>query len=83
MKRNQDNKLKKDHDLKSGKKKDNLSFQKSKLTTQLNALKNTLSLFNTKFEENENKIKKLREKNTHALNTEDQEKQKLNKRLIQ
>ena len=73
-----DNKLKKDHDLKSlERKKDNLSFQKSKLTTQLNALKNTLSLFNTKFEENENKIKKLREKNTHALNTEDQEKTKI------
>lgn len=73
-----DNRLKKDHDLKSlERKKDNLSFQKSKLTTQLNALKNTLSLFNTKFEENENKIKKLREKNTHALNTEDQEKTKI------
>lgn len=77
-----DNKLKKDHDLKSlERKKDNLSFQKSKLTTQLNALKNTLSLFNTKFEENENKIKKLREKNTHALNTEDQEKTKIKEEI--
>ncbi|KAL6449540.1 hypothetical protein SBY92_004454 [Candida maltosa Xu316] len=77
-----DNKSKKDNDVKSlERSKDKLTFQKSKLTTQLNSLKNSLALFNTKFQENENKLKKLQERNNSALINEDQERSKVQEEI--
>ncbi|RCK63941.1 hypothetical protein Cantr_10459 [Candida viswanathii] len=78
-----DNKLKKDNDVKTLEKcKDKLTFKKSKLITQLNTLKNSLALFNTKFQERETKLKKLRERNALALASEDQERSKINQEIV-
>ncbi|EGW32353.1 uncharacterized protein SPAPADRAFT_153168 [Spathaspora passalidarum NRRL Y-27907] len=77
-----DNKVKKDQDVKSlERSKDVLTFQKSKLLNQVTAIKNSLVLFNTKFQENEAKIRKLQDRNQLALTNEEKEKSKINKSI--
>ncbi|KAI5951124.1 hypothetical protein KGF54_004198 [Candida jiufengensis] len=73
-----DTKNKKDHDVKSlEKSKNNLSFQKSKLISQLNSIKNSLALYQNKFKENDLKLKKLEERNSNLTELEEQEKAKI------
>lgn len=78
-----DNKLKKDNDVRTLEKcKDKLTFKKSKLITQLNTLKNSLALFNTKAQERETQIKKLRDRNAQALASEEQDKSKFKEEIV-
>ncbi|KAI5963589.1 uncharacterized protein KGF55_002469 [Candida pseudojiufengensis] len=73
-----DTKNKKDHDVKSlEKSKNNLSFQKSKLISQLNSIKSSLALYQNKFKESDLKVKKLEERNLSLPELEEQEKLKL------
>ena len=72
-------KNKKDHDVKSLENvKNTLSFKKSKLMSQLNNLKNSLAIYNTKFQENDAKINKLKERNLHLSELEEQARAKIN-----
>ncbi|CCG20818.1 hypothetical protein CORT_0A04300 [Candida orthopsilosis Co 90-125] len=68
-----DSRNKKDHDVKSLEKvKNNLSFKKSKLMAQLNNIKSSLAIYNSKFQENDQKINKLKERNLHLNELEEQ-----------
>ncbi|KAG5421213.1 hypothetical protein I9W82_000303 [Candida metapsilosis] len=66
---------KKDHDVKSLEKvKNSLSFKKSKLLSQLNNINSSLAIYRTKFQENDIKITKLKERNSHISELETQSK---------
>ncbi|KAI5955557.1 hypothetical protein KGF57_003690 [Candida theae] len=77
-----DSKNKKDHDVKALERvKNNLSFKKSKLIAQLNNLTSSLAIQRTKFQENDSKIIKLRERNSHLSELEKQVKASIDEEM--
>ncbi|KAK6455645.1 uncharacterized protein RJT20DRAFT_96613 [Scheffersomyces xylosifermentans] len=79
-----DNKMKKDSDVKSlEKSKDKLTFKKSKLNNQLNTIKSSMEMFNSKLLDYQQRIKKLEERNSQLLNNENSEKLKINDEISQ